>query len=205
MKKSLQLLSGIIFLLGTYANAQFIIKGGLTIHNTPINYKTTKTVAITTTAKAGFHVGGAYEIYLSDIISLQPGLQFSLRPYSFTQGDGLRNVNKLYLESPTAMKIYFLDSQSIRLYGLSGFYMGLNLSTKINGQKALLGNTTDSFQKPFDMGLVFGTGIEIDETFLISISFEPGMTNITPNGQVAQFDLQEKDRALRLSFAYKFN
>ncbi len=202
MKNIIKLMTLLLIMFkGVDAESQFIAKGGLGLTNNSYRLKTTNEVSNTTTGGFGFHLGGSYEIYLSDSFALDPGLQFALRSYKILIENANYKISMLTIEVPVNLKFYFTDSGTIRFYSFTGLYAGINLSTKVEGRALGIGNSSEDVIKGLDFGMNMGLGMEIGERFLIGLSYNQGFANMNP----VRFDDKMKTAAIRLNLGYKFN
>ncbi len=148
-----------------------------------------------------FHVGAGFEIYFSDLISLEPGLLLTQRAYSIDANQLISN-SLTSLEVPVNVKVYALDLGDVgRLYGLGGSYIGYTFSAREDGQKLDVGNKSTDDIKPLDIGLNFGAGIQFFEALNVDVSASIGMANLS---NIRTNGAKIKTRVVRLSVTYQF-
>ena len=200
MKKKIIRIS-VIFLVGLFscsAYGQFGVKGGIGVASISV-----KTQGVKNNLFQGvfsFHVGGTYQIEVSDIISIESGVLLTQKGFKIVANNQSLKSKLLFIEVPVTAKGYVFDiGDEARLYGLAGGYMGFMLSNKINGVKFPIGNTPNNLLKGFDAGLTFGGGIELFESLAISLSADIGLANLSN-------DVNETSRlnVFKLSVGYMF-
>ena len=148
-----------------------------------------------------FHVGAGFEIYFSDLISLEPGLLLTQRAYSIDANQLISN-SLTSLEVPVNVKVYALDLGDVgRLYGLGGSYIGYTFSAREDGQKLDVGNKSTDDIKPLDIGLNFGAGVQFFEALNVDVSASIGMANLS---NIRTNGAKIKTRVVRLSVTYQF-
>lgn len=202
MKEIIKLLVlAFIVFKGLDTHSQIVVKGGLGLTNNIYRLKSSNDISTTTTGGFGFHLGGSHEIYLSDKLVLDPGFQFVLRSFKMEIYNINYKINMWTIEAPVNVNYYFTDNDNIRFYSISGIYIGFNLSTKAEGAAQDIGNSAGDFIRGLDFGINIGLGVEIDETFLIGLSYNQGLANIAPS----VYDEKGKTAAIRLNLGYKFN
>ncbi len=200
MKKTIKI--SIILLVGLFnctTYGQFIVKGGPGISG--VTVKERGGVRDNDFRSSfSFHVGGAYEIEVSDFISIEPGVSFTGKGFNVARSGADLNARMLFIEVPIAVKGYFLDiGDGGRLFGLAGGYTSFMLSYKLNGVKRPIGNTTEDVVKRFDMGLTFGAGVELFESLVIVPSFDLGLANLSNTSNEIN-----RINVFKLTVGYKF-
>ncbi len=187
----------LVALLSCTAYSQFGVKGGIGIAS--ITLKTQGVKSNIPQSVFSFHVGPTYEIEISDIISIEPGVMFTQKGFKIAGNNQILKSKLLFIEIPINVKGYIVEFGDARLYGLAGGYFGFMLSNKINGVKFPIGNTPNNLFKGFDAGLTFGSGVELFEAMTVGVSFDIGLANLSN-------DPNETDRlsVFKLSVGYKF-
>ncbi|VAW12336.1 hypothetical protein MNBD_BACTEROID03-633 [hydrothermal vent metagenome] len=199
--KNLIMISVILFVgsFSSTAYGQFIVKGGPGVSG--VTMKERGGVRNSNFRSSfSFHVGGAYEIEVSDFISIEPGVSFTGKGFNVARRGTDLNARMLFIEVPIAVKGYFLDiGDGGRLFGLAGGYTSFMLSYKLNGVKQPIGNTTEDRLKRFDMGLTFGAGVELFESLVIVPSFDFGLANLSNTSNEIN-----RINVFKLTVGYKF-
>lgn len=153
----------------------------------------------------GFHIGGMAEFSVSENFVIQPAVLFSGKgsTYEIDFGEGILElkINPGFIEVPI-YAAYKFDLGSAKLFLKAGPYFGYGFTGKISegGDEEDIpwGSDEDSFMKPFDFGVGFGAGVDING-FLISLQYQLGLTNLSPFDEV-----EMKNGVLGVSLAYLF-
>ena len=142
-------------------------------------------------SKPGFHLGGAVEIPVTDVISVQPEALISLQGSGgFFQDD----LNFWYLNVPVMVKYNIWDALNIE----AGPQLGLLLSDNLEGNQFGGGTPGVSNESnAIDIGLGAGAGYALDDNFYFQLRFNAGFVN-------AIKDIGSKNRVLQLSAIYFF-
>ena len=148
----------------------------------------------------GFQAGATYEISLSGVISVEPGLFYSSKGYRNEPTEEYYDKRKLtlyYLDVPIHLK-YKMVLGKTTLFAGFGPYFSFGLS----GQMNIDGNRYDKeFEdlglKRFDGGLSFTTGLEYGK-FQAGAYYQLGLVNLN------DYDvLYRKNRVFGLSLGYR--
>jgi hypothetical protein len=152
----------------------------------------------------GFQVGASYEIQLSGVISVEPGLFFSSKGYRNEPSEGYydpfyykRKLTLYYLDVPIHLKSKMVLGKTTLFVGF-GPYFSLGLT----GQMNIDGNRYDKeFEdlglKRFDSGLSFTIGLEFGK-FQVGAFYQLGLVNLNQNNVV-----HAKNRVFGLSLGYR--
>lgn len=208
-----------VALIYNQTNAQtFVIKGGCnltSILREDNNAKYINNYKINT----GFNFGLTASIPFNEFFSFESGLLLTTKGSNdeLEKTNGFKFNKKLdtyYLDIPLLLKVYPNLGDKLKLYGTVGPYIGVGLFGKTNTTVVFLGNMeteviekviewgNDQIQhdlKRLDIGLTFGTGIDIDP-FLVEISYDMGLSNISAyqdDGRTL------KNRVFKISIGYK--
>jgi hypothetical protein len=134
-------------------------------------------------------VGGCFvDFGLSDVISIEPELYFSMKGSSAGYED--LSVNYNYLELPILFKLNFPAGPDLRIDLFTGPAPALLTSASDSYQGI---STPDNFINSGDLGWVIGSGLEIGQ-FLLDLRYENGLISIYKSG----FDLAENNTAFSL-------
>lgn len=190
-----------------FANAQeakFGIKGGL-------NFATFAgdTDGLDLKSKAGLNVGGFVEVKLSEKVSLQPELLYSMQGIK-TEGfevvidnqaiRGDVSINLAYLNITVMFKYYAAEKFNVEIGPQLGFLVGAKSLTKVNGNEAEQ-DVKDNF-KSVDFGLNFGAGYDFTKNIAAGFRYNLGLANISKTE--AGDDSKITNSVLSLSLCYKF-
>jgi len=146
-----------------------------------------------------FHAGISFEYAFSEMISLEPGVFYSMQGSTFkikketlnTKNDCLFGLNNDYLSVPFLIKIYVADGLNV----FAGPQLGYLMSSKIKVKTGytlldVVGNiigenlNLTKYENELDMALVFGLGYQLANGFSISASYNLGVTNVTKIGDI---------------------
>ena len=190
-----------------FANAQeakFGIKGGLNLATFSGD-----TDGLDLKSKAGVNIGGFVEVKLSDKVSLQPELLYSMQGTKIDQfelNDGNQtflvdaNINMSYINVPIMLKYYAAEKFNLEVGPQVGFLLSAKTVAKANGNEAEE-DTKDNF-KSVDFGLNFGTGYDFTKNISAGFRYNLGLANIAKTE--AGDDSKISNSVLSFSLAYKF-
>jgi len=196
----------LVCLMFTVINIQAQIKYGPKI-GLNLSTMTLKSggVAADPTTLVGFHVGVITEIPIKGNFVLQPALLFSSKgsKYSFL-GEEV-SISPGFLEIPVNA-VYKFDVGSMKLFLNAGPYFAYGISGKIKAagesQSIKFGTDDNADIKPFDLGVNFGIGLEINN-ILVSVSYDLGLLNLVP-GTDGTDDTDAKTKTIGISVGYLF-
>jgi opacity protein-like surface antigen len=203
MKKIILTVSA-VFAFG-FMNAQetkFGVKGG-------VNFATLTgdTDNLDLKSKVGFHVGGFVAIKLSNKITIQPEVLYSL------QGSKANNIeqdidgtvynadvdfNFSYVNIPVMLKYYAAEKFNIEVGPQLGFLTSAKVKATVDGNSAEE-DIKDQFES-LDFGLNFGAGYDFTENLSANVRYNLGLTNIAKDSG----DDKINNSVLSLSLGYKF-
>ena len=207
MKTSLKFLMALFLMFAmtaVHAQVKFGPKVGMNLST-----MTLKSSGISLDPKmlVGFHAGVISEIGLTENLFLQPGVLFSSKgskyeltlleqTFKFSMAPGV-------IEVPVNV-LYSFGTGSVKLNLFAGPYVALGITgkTKIDGesQDISYGSSDEDDMKPFDFGLNFGAGVNING-FLISAQYGFGLANLAPD---TSGDSEMKNKVLAISMGYLF-
>ena len=177
MKQKLTLIF-VLCILVVNANAQKIgIKAGLSLANAQYEYTQT---SISTSNLIGVQAGLIGEVPISNEIYFNSGILFSQKGTKMSLLGVEIEFPINYLEIPLNLA-YKYDLSTVKLFAQAGPYLGVGLSAKMKsgGQEETVGFGSETDQmKQIDLGINFGTGIEI-KTVQLGINYGLGLTNLS--------------------------
>jgi opacity protein-like surface antigen len=195
-----------VFAFG-FTNAQeakFGIKAGLNLATFSGD-----TEGVDLKSKAGLNIGGFVEVKLSDKVSLQPELLYSMQGTKIDQfelSDGNQtflvdaNINMSYINVPLMLKYYAAEKFNLEVGPQVGFLVSAKTVAKANGIE-VKEDTKDNF-KSVDFGLNFGTGYDFSNNISAGFRYNLGLANIAKTE--AGDDSKISNSVLSFSLAYKF-
>lgn len=216
------LLIGVISLS---ANAQtYCIKGGVNMSNmllSDILYKDNVAYVQRVLKNNIAHVGATLDIPLTPALFFETGLLMSVKGliiekyYSTALNLPLhvRTRYNLYdLEVPLVAKAVLSFNDSVKIFAISGFYVGYGIAGKIKTteqigddyqsykENVMWGNNPDEdMLRRLDGGISIGAGIILN-CFEISASYDFGLLNLSPIENAVA-----KNRVIKFTFGYTFS
>ncbi|WP_353158722.1 porin family protein [Myroides odoratus] len=179
-------------------DVRFRVKSGLNISNVSDDSDSK--------SKAGFHIGGAVEIFVTDKFSIQPELQYSMQGTQSKNDliiDGMIasniKVNTNYLNIPVMAKYYVAEGFSIQAGPQLGFLVKSELKTDLsNGyEKISVTSNIKSNTNKVDFGLNFGVAYDLSFGLFFDARYNLGLTDILKNAD-------GQHRVFQLGVGYKF-
>jgi hypothetical protein len=140
-----------------------------------------------TIPQLGFQIGATAAYSLSNQISIQPEVLFTLK------GDS--NRDPYYLEIPVHVKFSF-PAQSRKWYVSAGGYWAYGLYGKDVYE---VGVFQTNYLLRYDYGAVVGTGYEVTDNLLFGLSYSYGLANII---DVKGLDWSNENLALSIYFQF---
>jgi hypothetical protein len=162
-------------------------------------------IAVDPKTLVGFHVGVISEIPLKGNFVLQPALLYSSKGSKYSFGGEDMSISPGFIELPVNA-VYKFDIGNMKLFLNAGPYFAYGISGKIKSggesQSIEFGSDDNADMKPFDMGINFGAGLEI-QNFLISLNYDLGLANLVP-GVSSTDEADAKTRVIGISAGYFF-
>lgn len=215
--KGIKSLLSICILLSFITNSysQFGLRGGLNLSTISISGLGSEDFEDAIKTKTGFHFGFTYQIPLSPMVSIEPGLILTNKGFlvEYSEGD-FKVSNKsssYYLELPVLLKVKFALAGA-NLFIQGGPYMAIGIGGTLHSHNEDMGDIFDEVhdinwgsgdkdnQELIDIGLSVGAGVEFN-AFQIALNYEFGLTNIIPT---APGDEKATNRVLGISLGYNF-
>lgn len=210
----------ILFTSPFFLSAQtYMVKAGLNLAKVHFTIEDNVDINNQINFKPGFYVGGAIDFPIKNNFSLESGLFLSNKGFNANQSDFNGQISKVdltldvvYLEIPVTAKATFNVGKS-KIYGLFGPYAGIGLwgnqriSQSAGGEKFTSESKvvwgSDEFEsdvKRFDLGIMIGTGVEINK-LQFGLTFSQGLSSIAPTNID---EIKTTNRVLMLSIGYRF-
>lgn len=156
------------------------VKGGLNIASA--NFKNS-TAELSSTV--GFHAGGYGNTQLTDQISLQPEVLFSLQGWKSKTNDVTRTLS--YLTVPIAVKYALVEKFNVH----TGPQLGFLIDTE---------DELESLITSTDLSILIGAEYQITDQIGATIRYNHGLSNIFDNPESA---VKIRSRILQLSCSYR--
>jgi hypothetical protein len=151
----------------------------------------------------GFNVGLISEFNLTGNLFLQPALLFTTKGTKVSDVEFESTITPSFIEIPVNV-VYKFGSESVKFFLNAGPYVAYGIGGKIKSGgesvKIKFGSGESDDMKPFDFGLTFGAGIELNN-FIVSAHYGFGITNLSP---VTTDNTEAKVRVIGFSVAYLF-
>jgi hypothetical protein len=151
----------------------------------------------------GFNVGVISEFNLTGNLFLQPELLFTTKgsKYSFMESE--TTITPSFIEIPVNV-VYKFGSGSTKFFVNAGPYFAYGIGGKIkSGSESIkikFGSGESNDMKPFDFGLTFGAGVELNN-FIVSAHYGLGLANLA---SVTTDNTEAKVKVIGISVAYLF-
>ena len=150
---------------------------------------------------SGFHVGATYEIPLSKVFSVEPGLIFSSKGYRVLPWEASlyseRKTTLYYLDVPTHLKAKVNIGKAGLFFGFGPYVsLGLFSNMNIDGVRFDI-DFADLGFKRFDSGLSFITGLEFGK-IQVGAFYQLGLVNLNQHNV-----LRRTNRVFGLSLCYR--
>ena len=174
-----------IFLVGIVATAQaqFGVRAGYNSANfSDTNFD----------AKSGFHVGAYYTIG-TELISIEPGLQYSQKGYKGVDGMGKSLDEKLgYIDIPVLVRLNLIPALNI--------FAGPQASLHLSSEYQIGEDTFDSSEaiRGYDIGGVVGAQVKLPLGLNAQASYDFGLTSLN------YYNLDVKNQVFKISLGYTF-
>ncbi|EHQ44036.1 porin family protein [Myroides odoratus] len=179
-------------------DVRFRVKSGLNISNISDDSDSK--------SKAGFHIGAAAEIFVTDKFSIQPELQYSMQGAKGKNDlliEGVRvtnmQVNMNYINVPVMAKYYVAEGFSIQAGPQLGFLVKAESTAdlRLGNEKTSITNNIKSMTNKVDFGLNFGVAYDLSFGLFFDARYNLGLTDILK-------DADGQHRVFQLGVGYKF-
>lgn len=163
-KRFISFVAGAVVLFNVAAFAQVSVQLGITAGMTSFTEKIDVTNITVTQpdSKMGIVAGAVLDISLMELISIEPGILYSMRGAKVSDPTGTASDNFSYLAVPVHAKIKYITPM-VKPYALAGMNLGILMSAKTKieatGLPAIDVDVKDSMST-VDIGLDFGAGVE---------------------------------------------
>ncbi len=146
-------------------------------------------------SRTGFHIGGLVEIPISEKISIQPELLYSMKGsnYDFSSGD--TDIKLDYIDVPILGKYHIIE-------GLSGEF-GPVIGVLVKADADDGDETVDikEFYKSTDIGLAIGASYRLPMGVFFSLRYNKGLTDINDDSEITA---KNQNNVFQVSAGYSF-
>jgi len=164
-----------------------------------------------------FHAGISAEYAFSEMITLEPGLYYSMQGSAFKIGTVKFGLHSDYLNVPLLLKVYVVNGFNLFAGPQFGYLMNsrIKVKTGINLVDSILGIVSKNidlseYENKFDVAITAGLGYQMPNGLSISASYLLGMANVPKLGDIklgdATYDLNPdaKNSVLQISIGFRF-
>lgn len=222
-KNQLQILTLMLFMTfcTSRAFAQFGIRAGVNFTNVSVK-EGDDLDDENTKIKPGFHVGATYDIGVTDMFAVQPGLLFSTKgaKYKYDDGNGEYAVTPYYLELPINF-LYkpvlgdgnlLLGGGPYVAYGVGGKWKDKYEDESATGKLVFINDyenepeddDVEVYGRKLDAGINFLAGYEFSNRFSVQFNAQLGLMNTVPKFDGEKPDGAVKNNGFGISIGYKF-
>jgi len=165
----------------------------------------------------GIHAGISAEYAFNEMITIEPGVFYSMQGAAFKISSVKFGINSDYLNVPVLVKVYAANGLHVFAGPQFGYLMSSRIKVKtginlIDGILNVVSNNIDltKYQKNLDVAIVAGLGYQSVNGFNISASYHFGMTNVPDFGdfkwgdETFTFNPDAKNSVLQVSIGYRF-
>jgi hypothetical protein len=203
MKECLSELTILLMLVSANIHAQ-INPGRIVGLNLSTMTLKTNGISLDPDTWVSIHLGGIFEIPLTDNLALRPGLLYSAKGSLYTIDTIRYSISPSYIEVPVYAVLSF-GSDAIKISLFTGPYLACGIGgnkTESGGGAGSIsfGSDENDDMKLFDFGLNFGAGINI-KGLMISAQYEMGLANLS---SVTADDSEMKNKVIGISLGYLF-
>ena len=203
------ILSALAVFAFSFANAQqtkFGVKGGLNLSNWAGD-----TDGVNLKYKVGFNGGLFADVKLSEKVSLQPEVLYSLvgtKIDDFTididgqEYTGDVNFNMSYIYIPVMLELKVAEKFNLEVGPQLGFLLSAKSVTKLEGNSQKVKEDIKSIFNTIDFGLNFGANYDFDEHFILGFRYNLGLSNIAKTEEGDSSKIQNS--VFSLGLGYKF-
>ncbi|MFA9187862.1 porin family protein [Flavobacterium sp. FBOR7N2.3] len=190
-------------------NAQevkFGIKGGLNLSSWSGD-----TEGVNLKYKPGFNGGMFADVKLSEKVSLQPEVLYSLvgtKVDNFTidldgnEFTGDVNFNMSYIYVPVMLKLNVAEKFNLEVGPQVGFLVSAKSVVQIEGNSQEIKNDIKEIFNTVDFGVNFGAAYDLDQHFVLGIRYNLGLSNINKNEEGDSSKVNNS--VFSLGLGYKF-
>ncbi len=140
----------------------------------------------------GYHLGATVNLRISNSLSLEPQVLYSIKGANFDKGD----IKLDYIEIPVWLRYQLEGGLNFN----AGAYAGILTSAKIGDQ-----TSKDDFTNT-DFGIGFGVGYQMAIGFGIALNYSIGLSSIGEDYELLgqTYSYEAKTSCIKLSASYTF-
>jgi hypothetical protein len=166
-------------------------------------------------ARSGINAGVSVEYALNEMLSIEPGVFYSMQGTTVEAGSVKLNLNNDYINVPILIKAYVADGFNVFAGPQFGYLTDSRLKFKAGGLFAdilgeMAGNVIemDEYEKKFDFSVAVGLGYQLKGGLSFSANYNIGLIKVPDatllgNDDYA-FNPDAKNNVLQVNIGYRF-
>jgi len=168
-------------------------------------------------SRHAIHVGISAEYAFNEMISIEPGLFYSMQGSAFKIGNVKFGLNSDYVTFPVLLKVYITDGFNLFAGPQLGYLVSsrIKVKTGMNLLDDILGIVSKNIdlkkhENELDFAIVLGLGYQFAKGLSISANYNFGLTDVTKMGDITigkesyNLNPDAKNRVLQVSLGYRF-
>jgi Outer membrane protein beta-barrel domain len=145
--------------------------------------------------KLGLHIGGVVGISINDNLSVEPGIQFSMKGSQDSEESDFK-TNAKDIDIPINLRYMFGEGSGFTVN--AGPYVGILMSAKAtDGEDDV---DVKEFYNSTDFGVNVGIGYQLEGGLGFGAGYSLGLSNIVKDGD--DFDVSVQNNAIQISVRY---
>ena len=202
MKKMMMTLLMGVLAIASYAQARLDVHAGMSLANV------TNSDA---NLKVGYTVGLGVDYPIDELWAFQTGVNITSKGCKDKMDGTSMKVNPVYLDIPflAALKMDICDGNKFVIN--AGPYLGIGLGGKITSEMdgietsaklfSKVGSNDESIMNRCALGLQYGVGLELADTYLVNLTGQYGFTNMIRKSFAGE---NNKNLAFLLTVGFRF-
>jgi hypothetical protein len=167
--------------------------------------------------RSGINVGIAGEYAINEMISVEPGVFYSMQGASFKYSGIKLTLNNDYITVPVLLKAYVAEGFNIFAGPQIGYLVNSKMKIKTGSSFlddiiGIAGNSLDfkKYENTFDFSIVIGLGYQMSNGFSISANYNlglnklPDVPHVTVGSVQYDFNPDAKNNVLQINVGYRF-
>ena len=152
--------------------------------------------------KAGLYVGGFMNVSLSDYLSFQPELLYSIQGWKIDDDDDM-TIRTSYINVPLLLKISLGRSDKIHIY--AGPQLGFLVKAEAEAEQGDVSATLDIKDEmtSVDFSLNLGLSFNVSNNMSLDIRYNRGLSNIIDDDE-EDGDVKAFNSGFQLGVSYSF-
>ena len=168
-------------------------------------------------SRSAINVGISGEYAINEMISIEPGIFYSMQGAAMNVLGMKMGLNSDYLNVPVLFKVYVADGLNIFAGPQAGYLVSsrVKIKTGSNLIDQILGIVSDNidlskYENKFDVSIVIGLGYQLVNGLSISANYNLGMTKVPKFDDISwgdksfSFNPDAKNSVLQVNVGYRF-